>query len=904
MDFISGPVNEIIKSLYDPLVQQIKALISLPDDAKNLKGKIDRVESIVLHINDQLQQHGRNPLSLVKDWLHREDELIQFATGALKIYEEIQKRRCCCCCYWCSLGSAISVSNSIRKSLTDIDELLQRKESDFPADGELGEIRKALVQPVDSELVGAFIHEKLSELETWLIKDDNVRVIGVYGMPGVGKTTVLKEINNNEKVTSFFKFVIWVTVSRDFDITALQSRMCERLELTLPTNCSIDEGAAFLHTVLKAKSLLLILDDVWTPFDVAKLGVTPNQSGDAIVKILLSTRSKSLCDKMKADKTIAMKELTEDEGWELFSKGVFGRRNVPVMDSKVEELVRSIAKECKGHPLALKTVAQTVPKKLEAKELEFILNQLKAVNLNFFRTHEELITDLFKPLKYSYDALPTVELKICFLYLAAFREDVEIDAQELIEIWRAEGLINDYGQGRYVVLKTLDDRCLAEIETKEEKGVEICKVKIHDVLRDMAVQIGENDENSIFRVGNSLKSFPNCASTQLRVSVMHNQIRSLPEEFDCSELLSLFLGWNRSLAEVPKRFLDKLSLLKALDLSSTAIKSLPLSIGQLKNLVYLRLSNSQIEVLPKEVCLLTSLQLLDLSFSSLTDLPSGISELKRLRILYLTQCKRLKFVSSRISELTCLEELDMWEASFAFSGQANGAETENRMSSSREASLQDVCCLHGLKRLQVSIKSPIVHGLMGSLGEVRDLGLLWGVGVHQADLPSDMKELGQLERLHLRNCDMSGTPDLFSTYENLKYLKLNCCRRLQTLGGLGLRKLPNLRELEIQECRELNELGGEFGGKGNFPRLSIVKLRKLPSLDGLFGDRVEAGALCSLQSLGIFRCKNLKRLPSGLDSLKSPMEIRGSAEWWNGIEWEEEEMKNRLQSKYVEVIDN
>ncbi|GLJ10738.1 hypothetical protein SUGI_0134100 [Cryptomeria japonica] len=159
-----------------------------------------------------------------------------------------------------------------------------------------------------------------------------------------------------------------------------------------------------------------------------------------------------------------------------------------------------------------------------------------------------------------------------------------------------------------------------------------------------------------------------------------------------------------------------------------------------------------------------------------------------------------------------------------------------------------------------------------------------------------------LERLHLYDCHIKGTPDLFPKLQNLKYLKLKCSQNLLTFSGLGLARLFNLKEIEIEQCLLLTNLGEEFGVKGCFPRLRKLKLWMLPSLESLCSS-VEEGALPTLQTMTIFRCMNVKVLPSGLDNLKSLEQIRGDKEWWYEISWQDEEMKKHLHAKYVEIVE-
>ncbi|GLJ10744.1 hypothetical protein SUGI_0134170 [Cryptomeria japonica] len=887
-------VSEAIPSFIKTFVKEIKHLINLPNDAKYLREKLDRVKSIVDDINNQLRTQGRQPLSVVKNWLNTQEPIVKSAEEVFRQYEENKHHRLCCCCPNCCFLRRSS--GKILKSIKEIDGLLKTKESDFPKNGDLGEPLKTLAQPMENELVGTYAQEKLLELKTWLLDDQSVRVVGIYGMPGVGKTALLKHINNNEKVVDFFKLVIWLTVSRDSNESDLQRRIFERIELPWQCNYSIDEAAGKLHSVFKEKPLLLILDDVWRRIDVSKLGISLLENKS---KVVLTSRDREVCNSMDVDKMILMKKLSEEDGWVLFCRGAFRASADQNIDSEIEPFAKGIAKECKGHPLAIKTLARTMPKldKSTPSQWKYILDELKAIDPQFYRIHEEILRELFSPLKRSYDALETDELKLCFLYVAAYREDEEIDADQLIQLWLAEGLVKSREQGRHSFLKILADRCLVEIEVKEENGLDIWKVKIHDVLRDMAVQIAEVDRNILFRAGQSLTGIPDSArATSVRISLMHNHIRYLPQNFQCTELVTLLLSWN-TVEEIPEGFLEKLNMLKVLDLSNTPIKSLPKSIKQLQNLLYLQLSNTQIKVIPHQTFELSRLQFLDLSFSHLKNIPSVINKLKFLRILKLAHCYDLELVSPDISQLTSLEDLDLWKSTmFAYSREVRiGGEL-------REASLQDICKLHNLKRLRLSLKSPIEEKTVGNLVELQELWLVWMPQVHQTNLPTDMRAMHNLERLHLYDCHNEGTPDLFSGLKNLKYLKLNSSQILLNLSGLGLGILSNLKEIEIEKCLQLKQLGDEFGREGCFPKLRKLKLWMLPSLESLCSS-VEQGALPMLQTLTLFRCMKVKVLPLGLHNIKSLIQIKAEKEWWNEISWKNEEMKIHLHTKYAEIVE-
>ncbi|GLJ10733.1 hypothetical protein SUGI_0134040 [Cryptomeria japonica] len=233
--------------------------------------------------------------------------------------------------------------------------------------------------------------------------------------------------------------------------------------------------------------------------------------------------------------------------------------------------------------------------------------------------------------------------------MVAYREDEEIDADDLIQLWLAEGLVKTREEGRHGFLKNLANRCLVEVEVTEENGYHIRKVKIHDVLRDMAVHVAEVDQNILFRARQSLTEFPKSArATSVRISVMHNRIRILPESVDCVKLVALLLSWN-TVEEVPEGFLEKLNMLKVLGLSYTPIKFLLTSIHQLTHLLYLQLSNTQIKLKSSQILL---------TLSGL-----GLARLSNLNEIDIEECLLLTKLGEDFGRKGCfprLRKLKLW----------------------------------------------------------------------------------------------------------------------------------------------------------------------------------------------------------------------------------------------------
>ncbi|GMN69252.1 hypothetical protein TIFTF001_038317 [Ficus carica] len=131
--------------------------------------------------------------------------------------------------------------------------------------------------------------------------------IGVWGMGGVGKTTLIKNLNNKliSGSTSSsgrpFSIVIWVTVSKKLDEKRIQQEMAERLGLKVNSEDNVEKMAILLHQrLLKEEKFLLILDDVWEKIDLDRLGV-PSHETHKGSRIILTSRSSEVCREMMVD---------------------------------------------------------------------------------------------------------------------------------------------------------------------------------------------------------------------------------------------------------------------------------------------------------------------------------------------------------------------------------------------------------------------------------------------------------------------------------------------------------------------------------------------------------------------------------------------------------------------------
>ncbi|MQM09609.1 hypothetical protein Taro_042485 [Colocasia esculenta] len=219
-----------------------------------------------------------------------------------------------------------------------------------------------------SEVVGA--EETLSVIRSHL-NDDSVGIIGIYGMGGVGKTTILQRINNEffeSGRQGSFDRVIWVTVSQTVSIPNIQKQIAERLGLSLSDSVTEGVNAGVLFKALSKERFLVLLDDIWRAIDLqVEIGIPRPVRRRRNSKIIFTTRLSQVCDDMGA-KSIKVKPLDEVASWKLFSSKL--RTKEVILNNRIRPLAEKVADKCGGLPLALITVGRAMANREDIQDWE------------------------------------------------------------------------------------------------------------------------------------------------------------------------------------------------------------------------------------------------------------------------------------------------------------------------------------------------------------------------------------------------------------------------------------------------------------------------------------------------------------------------------------------------------
>jgi hypothetical protein len=337
-----------------------------------------------------------------------------------------------------------------------------------------------LVQPGTSasstKLVGRAFEQDMKVIRSWLM-DDEVSTIGIYGMGGVGKTTMLQHIHNELlERQDISHSVYWVNVPQGFKIEELQDLIAKYLNLDLSSkDDDLSRAVKLAKELAKKQKWILILDDLWNSFEPQEVGISIPLKGS---KLIMTTGSEMVCRQMNSRNNIKVDTLSDEESWTLFTEKL--GHDKP-LSPEVERIAADVARECASLPLGIVTLAESLKGVDDLYEWRITLKRLK--ESNFWHMEDQM----FQILRLSYDCLDN-SAQQCFVYCALFDEHHKIERGVLIESFIEEGIIKEINRQAtldkgHSILDRLENVNLLE---RIDGG---SAIKMHDLLRDMAIQI-------------------------------------------------------------------------------------------------------------------------------------------------------------------------------------------------------------------------------------------------------------------------------------------------------------------------------------------------------------------------------------------------------------------------------
>ncbi|KAJ0613070.1 putative virus X resistance protein-like, coiled-coil [Helianthus annuus] len=696
-------------------------------------------------------------------------------------------------------------------------------------------------------------------------KYDNgeILVYGIWGMGGLGKTTLAQLVYNHERVDQYFDLRCWVYVSQNFQVNEIIKKIIESVDESGCTLTQLDTLQASLRNKLVGRKFLIVLDDVWAEENEEgkwkTLSGTLSCGAEGSI-VVMTTRLETTCRMMAKAGELRHQLgcLSEENSWLLFKKHAFAQGRVGDDIRKLEPIGREIVVKCNGLPLAVKTLGSLMWSKSSSNDWQRVKDS------NIWNLQEN---NVLPALKLSYDNLAP-HIKRCFSYFCLFPKGYELKKDELILLWVANGFIlpREETDNLYVIGEE-SFNCLVWKSLFQVDGYDRCKM--HDLVHDMARHVMKHD---------CLVIEPACNEVKIPDEVLHlssscpdEKLILSSEDFEkLTSLRSIFMFGEEDEGCISQLFNHM--YVRVLHLALPELRTLPESICKLKHLRYLNLSNSWIEALPESIMYLQNLQVLILCWcsrlrklpesicklrylkyltllgSGIEVLPGGLKDMINLQRLDINRCRSLRYLPVGIEKLTNLRMLPRFPV-----GKERGAKISE---------LGDLNLLEGELKIE-GLKN------VGGLSEAKSANLICKTNLSRLELnwfysrpnfwdESRREMFGYMEEV-LEGLEPN--PSL-ETLEMCNYLG-------KTISPSWMDNLRNLVEIVLSRCKKCEHIPP----LGRLPSLRVIQLSFMYSLKYFHDDDINMSVdntdlFISLQRLQIFSCGELISLPCNLPNLK------------------------------------
>ncbi|CAN6689848.1 unnamed protein product [Malus baccata var. baccata] len=659
------------------------------------------------------------------------------------------------------------------------------------------------------------IDSRVRDISKYLgVRDsDDVRVIGIWGMGGIGKTTIAKAVYN--EFYDKFEHKSFLEKVREKEVEKLQKQLLSDILPTTKTKVSsVAAGTVLVGERFRRLKVLVIFDDVDDVKQLRELAGNCHSFGQGS-RIIITTRNEHMLQEFAVDEIYPVEGMEQEEALELLSWHAFGSKRCP---SDYLELAGKVVDYCGGLPLALQVLGSTLFKR-SIGVWKSTLDKLKKIPPG----------KIHKQLKISYDGLNDDYERKLFCDISCFF--IGMDKNDVMQILDGCGFSATAG------IEVLHGRCIVTVSRKN-------KLMMHDLLRDMGREI-VRAENPDYPEKQSRLWRPEDVKALLidnsGTEAIEGLSLNLPSDEETSFSTEAFTNMKRLRLLQLKyvrltggyRYLSK--KLKWLCWRGFPLEFIPKDLCQ-PNIVAIDMRYSSLrQVLCEDSGLLDKLKILNLSHSHDLTRSPDFSKLPNLEKLILKGCKRLSNVHESIGDmkslfLVNLEDCKMLKdlpstfyklesAKFLVlkgcSEFKNLSEDLGKMSSlttlvadetaitevpssiARLGNLQSL----SLRNMRSSLKLP--PSLMG-LHALRELDLSGG---NLKEIPNDIRSLSSLVSLLLDRNGFHSLPS-FSDLSRLQRLSLNGCKDLvEITDDLP----PNLSLLSMNDCTALERMANLSG---------------------------------------------------------------------------------------------
>ncbi|CAG7898926.1 unnamed protein product [Brassica rapa] len=477
------------------------------------------------------------------------------------------------------------------------------------------------------------------------LDSDEVRKMGIWGPPGIGKTTIARSLFNRH--SQDFQLSVFIdNIKTKYAIPACSDDYSVKLylqkqlmsQLTNETFVNISH-LGVVKDRLKDKKVLVVLDDADHLVQLEAMAKETSWFGPGS-RVIITTQDQRVLKASGINHIHEVNLPSHDEALQMFCMYAFDQ-SYP--KDGFEELACEVMSLVGKLPLGLKVMGSYFRGMSEHYWIE-ALPRLK--------THLDRDGEIARILKFSYDVLNDEDKRL-FLHIACFFSGEPVDMVESC----LEECFEDVRQG----LRVLCEKSLISIEYRDI-GMKKLLVQLgRQIMRKESVsEPGKHTFlNDASDIGEVLSDDKASNSNVIGINLEQNE-----EITSCTSERAFQRLSNLQFLRIHGYGINPLSMnyisrkLKVLICPTFPMSCFPSRFNP-EFLVVLRMENSNLEKLWKDIKPLKNLKLMDLSYSfRLKELPD-LSTATNLHVLNLTYCSSLVKLPSSIGNAINLRELDL-----------------------------------------------------------------------------------------------------------------------------------------------------------------------------------------------------------------------------------------------------
>ncbi|KAL5823738.1 hypothetical protein ACOSQ4_021638 [Xanthoceras sorbifolium] len=666
------------------------------------------------------------------------------------------------------------------------------------------------------------------------LRNPDTNMVGVYGMGGVGKTTLVREVGKQAEEQRLFVAVVFVEVSEKPDTRKIQGEIADKLGLEFREETESGRARKLCERLKKESTILLILDNIWKGLDMDLVGI-PFGNEHPGCKLLLTARSINvLSNDMNSSKNFSIGNLNEMEAWDLFKMAA----GACIEQHNLQSLAFEVAKRCGGLPIAIVTIAKALKDKQE-HAWRNALGELKRPSSE--NLEGSVTAEAYSCIHLSYNHLETNELKSTFLLCSTMGFTSEASIEDLLRygmglnIFRTVRTMEEARDRVNTLVQKLKD-CSLLLDTPPNGG----RLSIHDVVRDVGRSIAFKDHNQFTVIDGIIpRGWKEKNILKSCISIYLHDITELPnKELDCPLLKFLYMKGRNEYSKIPDNFFTGMVNLRVLHLINMELSPL---------LTAYVTSDMDFIVDMKD------LEILVLSCITIEQLPIEIGQLTQLRVLDLTRCHGLKVIPpSIISRLTQLEELymsnefDMWHVV--------GVDNE-----SKNVSLDELKHLSQLTTLHIRISDYKIVSKGFFSHKLQRYKICVGVSRWEFYSLYKTPRLLKLKYDDVNLCVEDGVVKQLKGIEGLHLIGKQGVKNV--LYQLDRDGFPQLKHFEVKDNPELVYIV-DFSKQSEpcvaFPHLETLSLSDLNNLEKICDSQLTPNSFCQLRTIKVKGCVKLK----------------------------------------------